>query len=115
MQKATNFPWRSSVCFLLAIVPLLTTCRLNRAMTFDEIYPPPWKEKSNGDISNALTAHNVPCPQYRWRRHINFEQTGEVFVHCSTNGSNWNAYLVFIPTYKVIGPLMPDPSLPVSN
>ncbi len=82
-------------------------------MTFDDTYPPPWRTDSNRDITDALAGKAIQCPRYRWRKSFNFDDNGEVLVHCAIDSSQWRAYLVLVPTYKVMGPFPPDAMAPL--
>ncbi len=69
----------------------------------------PWREDANADITKTLAGAKASgCEQFRYREHPT--ANGEFLVHCTTDGTNWQAYLVWPQTGKVLGPLQPDVS-----
>jgi len=78
--------------------------------TLEQRYPGPWRTDVNLDITKALAANKVRvCGEYKYRPSA-FDR-GEYLVHCTADGSNWKAFLVWVPSNKVRGPLQPDSSL----
>ena len=69
----------------------------------DYKYPKPWIETFNIEISRALIKNKVSgCGQLKYRE--DRERSGEFLVYCTTDGHNYQSYLVWTNTGKVIGP-----------
>lgn len=85
----------------------------NHSLTLAEQYPGPWREEFDLEITHALRAHSVRgCGLYVYRSHVN--SANAHLVYCQGAGSDtWVAYEVRLPLRSVIGPLPPDPGIPL--
>jgi hypothetical protein len=58
-------------------------------------------------ISRTLAAKNVRgCGQYKYRE--SSKNRGEYLVHCTSDGKNWTAYLVWPNISEITGPHAPS-------
>lgn len=88
----------------------VTGCGKSRDIPLSERYPGPWREDFNLGITKALASKDIRgCGQYKYRESRN--DKGEYLVHCTRDGNNWTAYLVWANTGSVTGPHAPDISL----
>lgn len=106
----------SFLVLLFAFIPLSSCGENNTSSTtneekerkFSERYTKEWSSSFNVGITRALAKNNIKgCGDYKYKRSIQNE--GEYLVHCSVDGFNWTAYLVWVPIEKVMGPYKPDP------
>ncbi|MBB6561985.1 hypothetical protein HNP48_004687 [Acidovorax soli] len=70
-------------------------------------YPGPWKDDLNVDISRAFVAKQIRgCGEYRYKE--SRATRTEYLVHCTRDGKNWVAYLVWTRTGAITGPFKAD-------
>jgi len=116
--KGTGKPVRSHSCCgkkvtlsVLVASAVLTGCSPAPEPTMLERYPGPWAAAFNAPITKALAINRVSgCGQYQYRE--SSRNKGEYLVYCSADGKFWTAYIVWIPSEKIMGPYQPDPTIP---
>jgi hypothetical protein len=78
----------------------------NKKLTIEEQYKLPWKEPIGEkmiNISRILSNHNVKmCSEYYYRENIN--SNNEFLVGCSSDGKEWNYYLIWTLSEDLMGP-----------
>lgn len=95
--------------FTLLAVFVLWTSVSAYAIDMSE-YRGPWIEEFNPQITKALIAKQIRgCGEYKYRE--NARHHSEYLVHCTADGKNWVAYLVWPKIKEVEGPFRADPSL----
>lgn len=67
----------------------------------------PWEEDFNVEISRALAQNNVSlCGEYKYKKSA--KSSKEYIVHCTPDGTNWYAYIVWTGINKIMGPYQPE-------
>ena len=85
----------------------LSACKAEPEPTPSVRYPEPWREEFNVGITKTLAAKHIKgCGQYKYRE--SSKDKGEYLVHCTSDGKNWTAYLVWPNINEVTGPHAPD-------
>lgn len=119
---ATGKPTRRHTCCkgttssifpsLLACL-LIAACSPSQEPTMLERYPGPWVQEFNLPITKALAANDIRiCGSYKYR--ASSRDTGEYLVYCSMDEKNWTAFIVWAPIEKILGPYVPDPTIPAN-
>mgnify|MGYP006948856663 CR=1 FL=1 len=91
------------------VVLFLVSCgdnKSHKSLTVDEQYPKPWREPNNEEfvsIGKTLVKNNVTgCGEYYLRS--SSQSKGSYLVGCSSDGTNWTYYMVWVYAEKVMGP-----------
>ncbi len=93
-----------------ALVMFPLACDSGRNLTLLEKYPGPWRNDVNVKIIRTLEKNKIrDCGQYKYRPSAG--DPGEYLVRCTSDGVNWNSYLVWVGINRVRGPYLPDSSL----
>jgi hypothetical protein len=88
----------------------LVGCNNPREIPLSERYSGSWQEEFNIGISKLLVSKKISgCGQYKFRE--SSIDKNEYLVYCTSDGSNWAAYIVWPNIGEVTGPHTPDPSL----
>jgi hypothetical protein len=97
----------------LAAGAYLFAASCGKELSMAETYPGPWREKFNLSIAEALVVNNIKgCGQFMYRAH--HRQRGEYLVYCTGDSKFWTAYLVWVPSERVMGPYPTDPTIPAT-
>ena len=69
-----------------------------------------WQDGPHPDIEKTLAAnHATGCERFKNRENPVIRQ--EYLVHCTSDGTTWQAWLVWPRTGKTYGPRDPDPRM----
>lgn len=80
------------------------------AESLADLYPGPWQDDFNINITKALSKNKIRgCGQYKYRAHKS--SSNAYLVYCTQDGDRWTAYLVWDLIGKVMGPYQKDPSV----
>ena len=94
-----------NIVLVAIILAFFTGC--GQDMSLEEEWSGPWKEDVNIGITKALIKNKVTlCGEYKYKH--SKKSSSEYIVHCTPDGKNWYAYIVWTGTEKIIGPHKPE-------
>ena len=88
---------------VFSVALFLITC----SFSFAEEWSGPWRDDVNFEITKTLIQNNVRlCGEYKYKQSA--KSKNEYIVHCTPDGKNWYAYIVWTGIGKIMGPRRPE-------
>ena len=104
------FRWGVAITGVMLVASLCSKQEA-KAPSMAAQYPGPWRNEFNLEMARALVKNHVRgCGEYQYRHAA--ASSNEFLLYCSRDGVAWSAYLLWLPSGEVMGPLKISEDIP---